>query len=677
MHKSCSEVAPEANGLIMKKVLAFLYFTLLVAANLMPLSLKSAAAASPNLVTNSSVETANSTDSSTPQGWLRGGWGTNTSSLTYEHTAHTGSRSVKVQISSYTDGDAKWYFSPVAINGGSQYTFSDYYESSIASDIVAQFDDGTGKFTYVDYGSQAASANWSLASFNFTAPATAKSMTMFHLINRVGWLQTDDFSLTAVIATPTAMITSPSANSTVNGVVQISASASAPAGIASVQFQIDGVNFGSPLTTAPYQVSWDTTKLINGIHQISAAAITADGQTVNAVPVMVTISNAVSVLGNIISNPSVEAASTTSPNLPQDWSKGTWGTNSTSFSYLNTGGHAGTRSLKVQMSGYSSGASYWYFKPQPVLPNQQYDFKDYYKANVVTEIDAGINLSDGTTQYVYLGAVYPDKTNWTKFETQFTTPANAVSVSIYHSIYSVGWLQTDDFSLSTYSTAGFNRPIISLAFDDGWESYYKNGVPLLNKYGFTSTDYIISGYLGDAGYITKAQVKQLYAMGHEIGSHTVDHPDLTSLSAKKLNTELKNSQATLQTAIGAPVTDFASPYGAYNQTVLNDIQRYYASHRSVETGFNAKSNFDVYDIKVQNMVSTTTLAQFQSWVSQAKATNTWLVLVYHQVDSSLDKAAEPYNTYQSDLDAQLAYIKSSGIPVETVKQAVAELKPQL
>jgi peptidoglycan/xylan/chitin deacetylase (PgdA/CDA1 family) len=224
---------------------------------------------------------------------------------------------------------------------------------------------------------------------------------------------------------------------------------------------------------------------------------------------------------------------------------------------------------------------------------------------------------------------------------------------------------------------GFNRPIVSLTFDDGWASYYNNGLPILNKYGFKATDYIISGYLGDTDYMTKAQVKNLYAAGHEIGSHTVDHPDLTSLSATKLNTELKNSQSALQTVVGVPITDFASPYGAYNQTVLNKIKLYYGSHRSVDTGFNAKSNFDVYDIKVQNMVSTTTLAQVQSWVQQAKATNTWLVLVYHQVDSKLDKTAEPYNTYQSDLDAQLAYIKSTGIAVDTVKQAIAELTPQL
>jgi hypothetical protein len=516
-----------------------------------------------------------------------------------------------------------------------------------------------------------------LASINFTSPSTAKSVTIFHLINKVGWLQTDDFSLSAQTVSPTVAITSPVANSTVTGTVQLAANASSPSDIASVQFQVDGVNFGGSVSNAPYQTSWDTTKLINGLHQIGAVATSNDGQTITATPVNVTVSNASINSGNIVPNPSVETPDSINTSLPQGWNKGTWGSNSTTFNYLATAGHTGNRSLKVQMSRYSSGASYWYFAPQPVASNQQYDFKDYFMSNVITEIDAGINLSDGTTQYLYLGSTYPSKTDWTKFEIQFTTPANAVSISIYHSIYSVGWLQTDDFSLSPYTTVGFSHPIISLTFDDGWESYYTNGLPILNKYGFKATDYIISGYLGDTGYVTSAQVKQLYATGHEIGSHTVDHQDLTTLTATKLDNELKNSQITLQNVIGAPVTDFASPYGSYNQTVLNNVKKYYSSHRGVESGYNAKSNYDIYDIKVQNMVSTTTLAQVQSWIQNAQATNTWLVLVYHQVDSKLDKTAEPYNTYQSDLDAQLAYIKSTGIAVETVKQALADLKPQL
>lgn len=249
-------------------------------------------------------------------------------------------------------------------------------------------------------------------------------------------------------------------------------------------------------------------------------------------------------------------------------------------------------------------------------------------------------------------------------------------MTIFHNIYSVGWLQTDDYSLQTFAYQGFNRPLISLTFDDGYASFYNNGLPLLKKYGLTSTDYIITGSVNnDPAYMTTAMLKGLYASGNEIASHTVTHPDLTTLSATNMDNELKNSQAQLQSWLGVPIVNFASPYGAYNQQVVTDAQKYYRSYRGVEAGYNAKNNFDQYHLMVQNMLSTTTLAQVQGWVNQAKATNTWLILVYHQVDPST--ASGDYNTYPSDLDAQLAAIKSSGVTVKTVNQALDELLPQL
>jgi hypothetical protein len=666
---------------LMKRLLVIIYLAILASSNMLPIFSGNASAAAANLVSNPSVETADPSNAASPQSWLQGSWGTNNATFSYTNTGHTGTKSNKVQISSYTDGDAKWYFAPVAVTANTQYTFSDYYQSDVSTRLVAQYDNGAGSYSYSELTTPLApSTFWAQSNISFTTPASAKNLTIFHLIDKVGSLQTDDYSLTAPAATATssASITSPANNSTLNGTVSITAVASSPNGITSLQFQLDGVNFGNPITSGPYQMPWDTTKSINGTHQLKAVATATDGQLISSLPVSVTVSNASLNAGNIVPNPSFETVDPANATAPQGWSKGTWGTNKTTFSYLANSAHLGTHSSKVQMTSYNNGASFWYFTPQPVLPNQTYDVKDYYMSNVITEVDAGINMNDGTTQYIYLGATYPSKTDWSKFEVQFKVPANAVSLTLYHSIYSVGWLQTDDFSLTPYTTVGFNRGIVSVTFDDGWKSYYTNGLPVLKKYGITSTDYIISGVLGtDPDYMTKTDLKQLQAAGHEIGSHTVTHSDLTTLSAAKLDSELKNSQAQLQATLGVPVVNIASPYGSYNQTVLNNIKRYYRSHRSVESGFNAKSNFDIYDIKVQNLVSTTPVSQVQSWIDEAKNSNTWLVLVYHQVDPKLDKAAEPYNTYTSDLDAEMAYLKSSGVATETINQALNELVPQL
>src|SRR5262249_39840278 len=65
-------------------------------------------------------------------------------------------------------------------------------------------------------------------------------------------------------------------------------------GVASVQFQLDGVNLGSPDTTAPYSVSWDTSTASRGLHTLTAVALdtsgnptTSAGVSVNVVPKLI------------------------------------------------------------------------------------------------------------------------------------------------------------------------------------------------------------------------------------------------------------------------------------------------------------------------------------------------------------------------------------------------------
>jgi hypothetical protein len=73
-------------------------------------------------------------------------------------------------------------------------------------------------------------------------------------------------------------------------------------------------------------------------------------------------------------------------------------------------------------------------------------------------------------------------------------------------------------------------------------------------------------------------------------------------------------------------------------------------------------------------LDTTTPAQLQTWVNQAINTNTWLVLVYHEVGAT----AEPtYAVTPANLDAELNIIKQSGVTVKTVDAALDEILPQL
>jgi hypothetical protein len=90
---------------------------------------------------------------------------------------------------------------------------------------------------------------------------------------------------------PSVNITSPASGATVSNTVQLSAT---PGTSGSVQFLIDGQNFGVLISAAPYNVAWDTTTVPNGTHWLAAQTTDSSGIVGTSAVVMVTVSNGVS-----------------------------------------------------------------------------------------------------------------------------------------------------------------------------------------------------------------------------------------------------------------------------------------------------------------------------------------------------------------------------------------------
>jgi hypothetical protein len=91
---------------------------------------------------------------------------------------------------------------------------------------------------------------------------------------------------------PNVAMTSPANGATVSGTVTVSANATDDTKVASVQFQLDGQALGAPLTSSPYQISWDTTGISNGSHTLTAVATDIANNSATSAPVTVNVSNA-------------------------------------------------------------------------------------------------------------------------------------------------------------------------------------------------------------------------------------------------------------------------------------------------------------------------------------------------------------------------------------------------
>ncbi|MBX6334557.1 polysaccharide deacetylase family protein [Candidatus Saccharibacteria bacterium] len=224
----------------------------------------------------------------------------------------------------------------------------------------------------------------------------------------------------------------------------------------------------------------------------------------------------------------------------------------------------------------------------------------------------------------------------------------------------------------------FKEPLISVTFDDGWETIYTDALPLLNKYGIRTTQYIIAGALDDHQYMSVDQIKAMLRDGHEIGSHTVTHPDVSKLAAPQLGDELLNSKNELERIFGVPVIDFATPYGAYDDRSLDFIRRVYRSHRNVvgepadgidEWDVNVIGPFNRYNIIGVTVRRDTTVQELQKLIDYTIANNGWLVLNYHDIDDG----PSVYGLDTVALERQLKYLHDTQIRIPTVGQVLDTL----
>jgi peptidoglycan/xylan/chitin deacetylase (PgdA/CDA1 family) len=107
------------------------------------------------------------------------------------------------------------------------------------------------------------------------------------------------------------------------------------------------------------------------------------------------------------------------------------------------------------------------------------------------------------------------------------------------------------------------RPVL-FTFDDGNIDNYTNAFPIMQKYGFTGVLYLVNNYIGYDQYMNKDQVLEMVAAGWEVGSHSMNHFDLKTISTGQQRNEIVESRELLEELLGVPVLTFAYPFGSRN-----------------------------------------------------------------------------------------------------------------
>lgn len=147
----------------------------------------------------------------------------------------------------------------------------------------------------------------------------------------------------------------------------------------------------------------------------------------------------------------------------------------------------------------------------------------------------------------------------------FTEQLTALRKAGYHSI------SPQQLRAHLLTGAALPAKPVLLTFDDGTRPQWTVAGPILAKEGFIATFFPMTVVLNKDGWLRDSDLRAMHAAGMTIGSHTWDHQDVREYTKKDWKVQLGGSLHTLSSVIGAPVTTFAYPYGAWNDKALAPV----------------------------------------------------------------------------------------------------------
>jgi len=119
-----------------------------------------------------------------------------------------------------------------------------------------------------------------------------------------------------------------------------------------------------------------------------------------------------------------------------------------------------------------------------------------------------------------------------------------------------------------------DKPIM-LSFDDNDDNQYTTAVPLLKKYGFNATFFIMTVTIDKENYMTSEQLKDLAKQGYDIQAHTWDHHMVTKYETEEdWQLQIVQPKKELEELLGQPVDFFAYPFGIYNAEAAEKVKSY-------------------------------------------------------------------------------------------------------
>lgn len=161
--------------------------------------------------------------------------------------------------------------------------------------------------------------------------------------------------------------------------------------------------------------------------------------------------------------------------------------------------------------------------------------------------------------------------------------------------------------LSSLFEADLSKKPVVITFDDGYENFYSEALPILKRHNFSATVFLVANAIGGTNnwdsrlgdveekLMTVDQIRSAQSQGIEFGSHTLDHSHLDQLDhsdqreREEAWQQIEGSKKLLESSLQSEISTFCYPYGGKNEEVKAMVQR--AGYRlacSTEKGANTR-----------------------------------------------------------------------------------------
>lgn len=158
---------------------------------------------------------------------------------------------------------------------------------------------------------------------------------------------------------------------------------------------------------------------------------------------------------------------------------------------------------------------------------------------------------------------------------------------------------------------------VAITFDDGYRDNFDVAFPVLSRFGFTATFFVITEKIGTPEFMSWEQLTELQQQHMAIESHGHTHTPLELLPQSNITDEVTRSKLLLEQKLNKDVNFISFPHGSYNESILNEVREAgYLACGTSHLGYATKSS-DAFELPRILIRNTHTISQFEAFCQAA------------------------------------------------------------